>query len=239
MSSSTDTGSVVAETEVAHSGPSLLHGRRAKALAALSSHETTTAIWLLGFTGEPCGAWILDTTTKEQAQTALGILDRRALIETLHGDAGTTLRSLAERAGIRIPEASARFASLADLHEATKTARATYEEAATAHGQGTKTRPTPLAWPTPVPATLEDDTPGASRLWSGEGSATEAFVAATTAGRLIRTWNETESVRVRRAYLREKYGEAQLLPQTWREAAFAAYEAPFAELPAIPPPPKD
>jgi len=52
-------------------------------------------------------------------------------------------------------------------------------------------------------------------------------------------WNETESLRVRRAYLREKYGDAQLLPQMWREAAFAAYEAPFAELPAIPPPPKD
>ena len=121
---------------------------------------------------------------------------------------------------------------LADLLQATQAARATYEQAATAHGDTTNTRMTPLTWPTPLPDTLDDDFRSADRLWSGEGPATEAFVAATTAKRLIRLWNETESLRVRRAYLREQFGDAQLLPQAWREAAFTAYDEPFAQLPA-------
>ena len=234
MSSSTDLTSMVAGTELAHAGPSLLHGQRARAFATLSSHKGTIAIWLIDFTGELCGAWILGATTKQQAQTALSILDRRAIIENPRGGARATLEQLARTGGIPVPKLPGRFALLADLHQETQSARATYEQAATAHGDTTDSRMTPMTWPTPLPDTLDDDFRSAGRLWSGQGPATEAFVAATTAKRLIRMWNETESLRVRRAYLREQFGDAQVLPQPWREAAFTAYDEPFAQLPAIP-----
>ncbi|KGN38942.1 DUF6218 family protein [Knoellia aerolata] len=233
MPSASDITGMVGGTELAHARLSLLHGQRGRAFATLSSHKETIAIWLIDFSGELCGAWILDATTKQQAQTALSILDRRAIIENPQGGARATLERLARTGEIPVHELPGRFALLADLHQAIQAARATYERAAAAHGDTTDTRMTP-AWPTPLPDTLADDSPRAARLWSGEGPAPEAFVAAATARYLIRMWSETESLRVRRSYLREQFGDAQLLPPAWCDAALTAYDEPFTQLPAIP-----
>lgn len=222
-----DAEAVSVEDQVPHTGPSLLQGRPVRAMAAVSLRDTELAIWLIGLTGEPCGAWILDATEEGAALTAMNILDRRALVEREPGDAQGILEDLAQRIGIAAPTTTDRCASLTHLLEATEAARVAYQEFTAQPSATARSKRAALSWPTPLPKMLTETESSVRRAWSRAGDPPDAFRLAISANRLMQLWAETESTRVRRTYLREEFGEAQPLPEGWRAAALAAFDEPF------------
>lgn len=215
----------VADEQVG-SGPSMLDGSPARALVALSPHGAgQAAAWLVNFVGEPCGAWVLDLTTKTDALGILRLCDRRAVID---GDSRSAefVAQLAVKAGIKIRETHVRerLAPLDALLSAIADARQAYSQAVLAHGDQEGKKLAPLAWRTELPESVDVLRRRPLMGWSGIGSAPQAFVESMLARQLMLMWSETETARMRRPYLRARFGHARVLPEVWRNAATAAYQ---------------
>lgn len=218
--------------DVATAGPATLNGAPARSLITLSKHgRSQVAVWQVNFAGVACGAWLLDARSKEHALAILGLCDRRAVIEDGPSSVQLILE-LADKAGVEVPETmmKERLASLDTLLSATAAARCAHSEAVAAYGRSEGKKLTPLAWRTALPHSLDQLRAGQYRGWAGDGCAPHAFGVSVLSRQLVRLWTETETARVRRKYLREQFGPAQVLPHVWRDAALAAYATPF-ELP--------
>lgn len=191
-------------------------------------------MWLVNFVGESCGAWLLDVRTKADAQTILRICDRRAVVEDEASSAQLVL-DLADKAGIEIPEAQVkeRLARLDGLLSATAEARQAHHEAVVEYGERERKKLSPLTWRQELPECVDTLRGGQFRGWAGEGQPPAAFSVSVLSRQLVRLWTETETTRMRRKYLREQFGPAQVLPDVWRDAALAAY-ASCLVLPTVP-----
>lgn len=218
--------------ELVTTGPATLNGAPARSLVTLSKlGRSQVAVWQVNFAGVACGAWLLDARSKELALAILGLCDRRAVIED--GPSSVQLiMELADKAGVEVPETmiKERLASLDALLSATAAARRAHTEAVAAYGRSEGKKLAPLAWRTEVPSSLDELRAGQYRGWAGEGRAPHAFGVSVLSRQLVQLWTEAETARVRRKYLREQFGPAQVLPDVWRDAALAAYATPF-ELP--------
>ncbi|EWT04643.1 hypothetical protein N864_10640 [Intrasporangium chromatireducens Q5-1] len=215
--------------DLATTGPATLNGAPARSLATLSKHgRSQVAVWQVNFAGVACGAWLLDARNKEHALDILALCDRRAVIDDSPSSVQLILE-LADMARVEIPEAvmKERLASLDGLLSATAAARRAHAEAVVAYGKSEGKKLAPLAWRTEVPPSLDQLRPSQYRGWAGKGTAPHAFGMSVLSRQLVQLWTDTETVRLRRKYLREQFGPAQVLPEAWRDAALAAYATPF------------
>lgn len=215
--------------ELAVGGPATLGGEPVRSMVALSPHGSDqVAVWHVNLVGEACGAWILDSASPEDALAILQLCDRRAVIEDGSSSARLILH-LAKTAGIEIAgsQVSERLARLDDLLSATSTARREHSAAVTEYGEQAGKNLARLVWRSEVPETVAALRALPIGGWAGAGEAPDAFVLSRLTSKAIALWTETEAARVRREYLREQFGPAQVLPPVWRDAALAAFAKPF------------
>lgn len=228
--------SSAAEIDSLVSGPILLDGRRTRAPAVIAVREDSVAVWLVDLAGAPCGAWVWTRLDNLMARRVLAVLDRRALIAVDPIESVASVCATAELASVRITEESLfdRICSIPELLMETSAARAKIEAAvkdeADVHGK----KLAPMKWSRPVPSEVSNDV---TSLLAQSGVAQLAdsrealpLQISRLARWAIGLWTDTESKRVRRSYLRLRFGPSRPLPATWRRAVTRAYELPYESL---------
>ena len=197
----------------------------------------SVAVWQVGATGQPTGAWIvsLDTTAHQgTALRLLGIVRRRAVIGWDSDVAGDALHRLAIMADVPAPagwEETAVYlpdvlTEIADHRRACTDAVARYRATT-----GPKSKVLPLTWHRDVPT-------GAMSLAELAalaglpllGISSEVVDRVLQLSRLVawtaQLWQETEQVRLRRRYLVDEFGPAAVLPPRWLTRLRAAAAPP-------------
>ena len=229
----TETQDDTEEATLLPSGPILLDGLPTRAPVVLTLRAGEAALWMVDLAGQPCGAWLLPASTKEEARTILGICAGRAFVAVRPENPIDHILELAETAGVDIARSTleARLCSIDELLRETTAARAMYTQAVRDVQDRDGKKPSPLSWPRPVPA--EPDS--VQRLMEvvgvrvqGDRGTELALQIAYLARWAIRLWVETEGIRSRRRYLRDLFGPSQPLPPSWRDAITEAFRQPLA-----------
>ncbi len=159
------------------------------------------ALWHLGPTGRPTGAWL--GTTADESEHLLQLVHRRVVVARTPRIALVTLGGLAAAAGS--PEPAPVFLDLAAVLAEIADHRRRVEAASAA----------PVDWPTPVPATVADLAAGLPATHAGAGLAAEALQLSRLVVTAANLWRETESARLRRRHLAHRFGPPAALPPGW------------------------
>lgn len=190
----------------------------------------TVALWHVAVSGAFTGAWIMPRAylnEPDTARRALILLERRALLVWDPESALFTLAELINAAHLpaaavqpwrehlyRVPAALIHIRTARDAHAAV------LEEQPTS---------IPLQWQLDLPATTPADSASflrAVRRTSPRTASpvvTEALELAAAARWCLQAWQETESVRGRRAVLRQQFGLEQPAPPPWIAALHAQH----------------
>lgn len=231
------------ETDLSHAGSAVIDGKPTRALAVLAKRDQNIAVWIADSLGEPCGAWSLNISKKDQAQTAVQILERRAFFsidrDTLYKD----LTDLAEAA-----EATAHLDSLAnyvcdlnglfrDLQESREQMEASLEREKE-RVKAKKLKRAELSWPSEIPARIEPALKAALKSAGIRPSGTSIEAEAIDTVRLIswvvRMWHGSEIMKTRRSYIGADLGAPVPLPQSWSQPMVLAYQSPLVSLGKFP-----
>jgi hypothetical protein len=174
------------------------------------------AIWRLGPTGVPVGAWVMSLdTARENPDDLRGIMTMmrgRCLVGWSTDD---PVRTLDRLAAVLPPAVISGLASgvvaIPDLLAEIAEQRTRYADALEQYRSITKSKIVPLEWSReiPPPHTLTPRHLGAASPVAGQALAVAGALHAA-----IGLWQDTESVRYRRPYLRQ-LGQPQALPPRW------------------------
>jgi hypothetical protein len=219
-------------------------GARSHTIVAAGPDEAgveAVAIWRVGPLGQAVGAWVvaLDPTAASATTVAIDSTDFPATVESagtepdlaailalcagdlvVDWDPATIASTLDRIAAFVGAEAVATLrgharpltALVAEIVER----RDAYQAAFEAFGRTSRSKPSPLLWPDlppEDPSLLAKTLLGDARI-SGATPIAYALALATALRRVIRAWQEVETVRLRRSALRD-LAEAEPLPPRW------------------------
>lgn len=189
------------------------------------------AVWHLTCTGQPTAAWVVTTTMlAEDATTASQVLaqaSRRALVAwDAGGSAALLLNRLAEWSGMD-PVSDRPEVLLVDALAEISHWRATYAAAVDDYRSEAKSKIEPLAWRHEVPSAHSwEEFVAETRVRPPNAVSTLAsqvlHLARATAW-VAELWQDTETARMRRRYLVERFGPATPLPLGWLRQLRAAH----------------
>jgi hypothetical protein len=202
----------------------------------LAAVAGTVAIWQLSATGTPTGAWTGDTGDGQFARTALTLVERRAVAGLTPESDLAILEALARVAEAEVPKVYADHyvdvgAALREVAEV----RVALAVAAAEHAGKGKLQPLAYVYDLPQRGPPDQLTAAlqmlAMRLPASDDrgpAASEALAKSMLLGAATRRWEDTESARLRRAYLRGHGGPtARPLPSGWLAHLEEVYRVPF------------
>jgi hypothetical protein len=223
-------------------GPASVDGKPVRGLLVIASGldgggDPAFAIWHLDLVGNPTGAWVVPESEllrdRSKARRLLAVCERRALAAYDPTEALDILALTA--AAARVPADieviwGNHLCLLGRAIEETKEARNSYSRAVESEKARTGRILAPLEWQDPLPeatpASLGEFLSQAGVLAPSDVS--PAASAALAVGRAVRwcieVWTNTEMTRSRRPYLRERFGPAQPVPPSWRDAVTGVYQ---------------
>ncbi|HEX2416912.1 MAG TPA: DUF6218 family protein [Micromonosporaceae bacterium] len=222
-------------------GPAAVDGKPVRGLLVIASGldgggSAAFAIWHLDLVGNPTGAWVVPESEllrdRSKARRLLAICERRALAAYDPTEALDILALTA--AAARVPADiemiwGNHLCLLGCAVDEIREARAAYSSAVELEKARTGRTLAPIEWPDPLPetapASLGEFLSQAGVL--APAGVSPAASAALAVGRAVRwcieVWMNTETARSRRAYLRERFGPAQPVPPSWRDAVTGVY----------------
>lgn len=224
-----------AEDPIPHAvGPTTINGSPVRGPIIVGMHAGQAVIWQIDLLGTPCGAWVKPYEGSSTARELLAKCDRRAIVTTNPVGAVNLLVEWAKDGDVPVDQADlrTRICSIPTLLDEVAKARHTYTTEVRDKEQREGKRLAALNWevdiPGQVPTTFQALLDCASvNTHTASPEVARVLITARLAQWAIRTWTNTESIRVRRPYLREPFGPAQPLPPSWRAAVTSAYDAPF------------
>lgn len=196
------------------------------------------AIWQTSPTGYKSGAWTFDRPPdRAQARLALALVERRAVAGTDRDEDLRILRQLTDAADVPFPTARAEhWVDLRRVHLEIAAVRDELDKAVENSQHTATAKPQPLAYHydvavDPLPADLTDAL-AFYRLVQprsdAEPAAIRALSAANLLGPAVTRWQDTETARLRRDYLRSLGGNAaRPLPPRWLGHLTAMYPVTF------------
>lgn len=216
-------------------GPTTINGSPVRAPILVGMHARQAVIWQIDLLGTPCGAWVKPYEGSSTALDLLAKTDRRGIVTTNPDGAAELLLRWAKDVDVSIdPElVRSRMCSIPTLLDEVTKARHAYTTEVRDKEQREGKRLAPLSWeielPEQAPTTFGDLVDFASiNTHSETPHAARVLITARLAQWAICTWRDTESIRMRRPYLREPFGPAQPLPPAWRAAVTSAYGGPLS-----------
>jgi hypothetical protein len=221
------------DSELLAAGPSTLDGLPVRAPMVVDEYEESAVLWQVDLLGNPCGAWVFPYDGAKTSRKLLALCDRRALIAVDPSGPAKLLASWANACGVQVDHSlDDRICSIPSLLESTVSARATYAAAVQEEERRGNKRLAPLTWTGrlthPVATTAEElFAAGSIQMPPEPVESANARATVRLTAWAIGLWRETESLRVRRPYLRTQFGPEQPLPQSWRSALLAAYRSDF------------
>lgn len=207
-------------------------GSAVLALGEGDTGEQAVAVWQVSPDGRPTGAWVVPCREAFQDQTAarqlLASVERRALTALDPDTLDDILGRLTTTAGIDAHRWwTGQLFSPPDAFEDLLTRRTEFEATVAAIRQAGR-NVAPVTWgrtfaTTDHPKTTRDLQQLAS---IGNIAATPVIAEALKLSRLLQwlveIWAETEQLKGRRDYVRDKHGEPEALPPTWLTAVTTA-----------------
>jgi hypothetical protein len=179
------------------------------------------AVWRLGPTGRPVGAWVIrfgDMVRKaDHLNRVIGGQRGRCLVDWNSDIPAAALDKIARHLPATLIRAlAASIVVIPDLLKEISEYRQRYTDAVESHRSTNKSKIVALSWAREVPG--DPDTARqvltAHRQSAASPVAGEAIRLAGALERAIDLWQDTEQVRYRRSYLRS-FGEPQSLPPLW------------------------
>ncbi len=190
------------------------------------------ALWQVGPAGKPDGAWIFSSAREDPAAASrlVGLARQRALVAWDVSTEAGLLEHLAQIADVTGGTWRDTYVSLPDaLVEVIQWREKLIAEFET-YRAGTASKVEPLKWPHRAPAgvTSMTELAGTGRVVR---PAAPSQVAAGVLHLAMLTrwvaglWQETEQARMRRPFLRQRYGPSMPLPPSWLASLRAAYRS--------------
>jgi hypothetical protein len=179
------------------------------------------AVWRLGPAATASGAWVIPADRIEPGSepftSVLATLRGRALVDWGDGQTERALRVIAPALPpAYVERLSAAITPIPDLLKEIGDLRQGYEDALDRHRTTNAAQVLPLSWTEEVPG--EPDTARAAltpiRWAAGRSVDDTALGVAAAMKRSVALWQDTESLRYRRPYLRST-GRPQVLPPQW------------------------
>jgi hypothetical protein len=193
----------------------------------------SVATWHVSPAGDPTGAWIVPAdeafASEEGARRLLTLVERRAIAAVSQQDLQNWLERLTSAAKVDVVDGwwKRQLFSPVDAFRETAERRQKYVGTVNEARETSKSI-TPLEWT----HDLADDTEvqefaslqRVARISDPPGTplVSEVLSIARTLRWLVSLWAETEQVKNRRRYVRDKHGEPEPLPPQWLAAVQAA-----------------
>lgn len=207
-------------------------GSAVLALGEDASSRKALAIWHVSPQGQPTGAWVSPYdnafSDRDTARRLLLAVERRAITATDPDSISDILGPITAAAGCAATAwwQSQVFSTVEAFGDIT-TRREEFE-ATVASAQGSGRTAAPLQWARELAAEemvtdfvqLQDR--AAYRVTAEAPVVSEALAVSRILGWLIGLWAETEQVKARRRYVRDKHGGPEPLPPRWLTAVKSA-----------------